>query len=1116
MSLYGAFIMGHRSLVKVELKHCPTDSFTSSRFRSDFLKFKDFVAADPPEIKECEDRMAEPDAANAPLGGFVKDEPHSIKKLAEDALRTIFSRDPADRVLEIRLQWDYCKRVIAQWRTRPLKNSWAKWHDGVQELYRYFTNAIPEILFWEEMDFQGWDERVPVELEELEQEIYMETKMYDDPLDRIRDLNMNRATNGNFVIDHTGHVWWCPNPGISGKFKTAVANGKEHLSVEFMRLYRYYGPQRAEEWRKFFCPAVVGDDGLNAWGVEPPPLSWTVDFIDSLGMKIKEGTYKLSRDFVGMSFIGVRFLRGPHGELTHTLKYERALAKLLFYRREWNVYEVAQVLDAFRAETLHNSEVKKFVSIAMQNIDLFCEFNALEPIRWRPQIDIQSQYWMLHSRGKTIPDGEILATPQPSLSDWLQRRATESLNTFEKFVDSCVEEFQEMAKPKAQASSSHPKPKSAKPKGNGKAKATGPASSGPSKMGTKRVSAPAVSGAVIKRSGAQTTSSFKFRGSDYFGSLEIPSAQANANGTVLQWTPLNPLTLGNARLKQLAKMYQDYKVKSFRVRGNQAQGTGVGGLMAAFFDTDVARISSAQGDQMISYAMTHAKAEMRPIWTALESMSCPLDNKWRKCNSGEGDPRESIFAVLVFVLGVPPAATQYPFALYQLMIDYEIEFKNPVILDTSISDTSTTMLLLPQSARPITTPLHVVSPSMPYNVGVAIVQNPGSSDLTPGGVYYIALDQTVKGGACLFRSFDAAYTNQAATGNTAAVQVAWISGGAGGATLDVTPITAPFADLNADGAALSTLAGTQAPGSMNDEEGREVVLSAQDTGTGTNIFEDILGRLPNAVQFGEMVEGHLQGGSANQGFSVGFNTDFGAGNPSVSEPIIVEPLSATFASLVNDPIYQTLARTSTTAIVPGFWNIFTKLGSIIGGEISGWSGGTGILRTIINAIRQRKSNPPSSVFLSNPENVKMLALEPHIRWLHMPKQEAFRQADKLGILEWKEFYVNFRNEKLTYKRAFVHGSLLLVPSEKSESEIQDECHNIQALGLGLKRLAVFQDDFRSRGASSNGSASGDFVDVQRQLVLPEPVDSGATVVRPTAPQARADLVQGQPTRFFRV
>jgi len=593
---------------------------------------------------------------------------------------------------------------------------------------------------------------------------------------------------------------------------------------------------------------------------------------------------------------------------------------------------------------------------------------------------------------------------------------------------------------------------------------------------TQRISVPVAAGQVITRQAATNSANYTFKGTDYLGTLDIPNAGSNTNGVVLDWTPLNPMTMNNARLRTFARMYQDYRVKKFTVWGTQCQGTNIGGVMAAFFDTDVARISSAQGDQMMAYAMTHQKASMRPCWGDFGKMNCPTDGKWRKCNPGQGDPRESIFAVLCFVLGAPPTATTFPFALYELMMDYEIEFRNPMIQDVNISDTTVEATLLPVGAtgNPYVSPIAQIAPAMPYNVAVAIVIDPGSSDLTPGGVYFAARDQNNLGGVALFTDFDAAYTNQAVGDNSLATTITWDNESLAAAKVQLSPISAPFLDLNADGAGLT---GSISGGSKKtelSETGTQVELSSFGNSA---TFEDINAKLPNALRNGTIgVEATLGGLMAAQGYQTSMTTTSAESNPDIAERLEIEPITALMLSKWNDPVAKVILSTvdtkQMTAPLPGFWQIFDRLGGIC----SAVSESGGFIRTIIRAVRQRRMDLRSTAWYSDAKNLAYAALTPHERWLAHPSRAMFRAAETQGLLEWRDQRLTYKNHEVIYKRAYVNG-WVQAPVPPPDDE---DAHGFRNDFVSVKSSKDLQPDVQPVPDQPGSSKSGRIDLVKRE------------------------------------
>lgn len=988
---------GHKPLRKLEPRHCPVDAFPGSRWRKDYDRFRDFIAADPPEIAAYRLHLKTPGAVTYPWYKFIKDEPHSFKKLEEERLRNISAREAEERAEEMRLQYNFCKSIMSGWRDKPLKNAWPKWHGGVWQLKESMTK-IGQGGWWEEWDFSDWDITMPLEFEELTQEFFFITRAYDDPADRIADENIFASTNHYFAIDPTGHIWWVPGPGKSGKFVTGVFNGLNNLQFNLLMIVRRYGFEVAARWRTLISLGFVGDDTLKYSLLEPPSEDWLASFFRSLGMKLKPGSYHKSKEFVGMSFVGITFVTGPYGELSHTLKYERALAKLLLFRKDWKAYKTCEVLDAFRAETFHNPAMRRFCGIAMMRLDEYCQAHGMPNWPWRPVSEIAIQYCMMHSSGTAVPIHEMTKGESHK------------------------------GKGKAKAG---PKPKFHKKKSHPKG---GPASASGNRISSRTISAPAVMGQVQTR-GVSTANNYTLKGTDYLGSVSVANADVNVNGSILRWQAMNPMTMTNTRIRTFARVFQEYRVKKYFIEGAQSQGTQVGGTQVCFFDTDPARITSGQGDQMISYAMTHQLATMSPCWAPIK-MKCPLDNKWRKCNPGSGDPRESVFGVLVFALAAPPTASSYPLALYELNAHYEIEFRNPMIQETNVSGLSQAFTInTPPSVSvfPYTGPLLIAAPALPYNVGVAIVLEAGDSDLTPGSVFYVAGDQTNIGGVVLSRNYDAAYTNQAVTSGTKGHNTTW-SANAHAAVIICSPISGDFIDLNADGAGVSNDPGTLRNASNIEDEGRLVEMSTHVT-TSSAVFEDMNAMLPNTVSFGDVeVEAELCGAMATQGYGPSFSFTSGTPpEPQVGQEVVLAPISVLMASLWNDPIMQYLAKNhenSTLAFLPGFWGIFSKIGQVVqvAMGIAGW------IRTAVRAIRQRRSSPVAKSFYANPENIKFIQIPTHLRWLQCDRHaEKFRQADALKLLEWVDYPFVFQNTTLIGKRPFVNASLVWQPFTEEES-----------------------------------------------------------------------------------
>lgn len=985
-------VLGHAPLDEVLPAFVPHTSFPGAPANKKYKFFIDFVRAKDPSIVQIYNLCQSPLACLPPWNVFIKDEPTKNAKLAENRPRTINGPTAAVRVEQIRLGYDFSKRILAQHHTKPLKNAWSRWHGGITQMHEYLTADLPSGGWFFEWDVSEFDLRLHRFFVEVIQQFFVETR---DPNlsegDRNADENIWFDSYTHLSISHDGHVWWLEWGNASGNYRTAIDNGLANFLIYLGIWWRFKGKEYARRWREFTRPAITGDDLLAYSTIKPPTEEWLTDFFSSLGMTLKKGSYKVSRSFVGHSFAGCVFVKTSFGALVGVLKAEKALAKLGLFRSDWDHYRVCQTLESFRAETLYDRKWFNFTVRLANKLDSYAHAYGLTSYKWRPIFELEMLYALLSARGTCI-----------TLS---------GMPNDDKHTHKAPHKKGHKGKEK----------KVHQPKNHGKGKGSS------SSMTIKRVNQPSAFGGTMTR-GDNGPSSYRLRGSDFFGSITIPNANANVTGAALRWQALNPLTMANSRIRNFAKLFQDYRVRKFSLRGIANQGTTVGGNLCGFFDTDVARITSQQGDQMLAYAMSHKMASIRAAWQPINNMACPLDNKWRKCNNGEGDPRESVFAVFVMLVSSPPTAANYPFSLYELIADYDIEFRNPMVQDLGVGSSLLTLSLAPggsPGSYPYTSKLLNSSPNIPFAVGIAIVTDPGATDVTPGGVYYVARDQNNNSGVVLTRAYDAAYVNGTATGASMAVPVTWSA--MGNMTIVVSPISAPFVDVNADGAGFTNSTSGVTPNANEEAEG--VLCEFNGQGTIISTFEDMNAKLPDANEASAVVEVEAEflGGVAPQGYGVAF-TSSGGFEVQLGEEVVLGPTTAFQLSLDNDPISQYLAKKymhSTSLYIPGLWSIFTKLGQLLRALVAVSSN----IRTSVRAIRERRANIISTKFFMDENNRKELAIPSHLRWLRTRPAEMFLAADEAGILDWVDEPFNYDGVRLMRKRPFIRGTITFQPFE---------------------------------------------------------------------------------------
>lgn len=300
-------------------------------------------------------------------------------------------------------------------------------------------------------------------------------------------------------------------------------------------------------------------------------------------------------------------------------------------------------------------------------------------------------------------------------------------------------------------------------------------------MSIASVNAPVAKGSKI--SITKEDRSYRYRGTDFLRTIDLQDAQNNQAGSMLLALPLNPLTFKSARLNQLAKLYQQYKVNKLVVHAVPCQPTNTGGQVLMYFDQDVARIPTSGGTSALRFALSHAKAQMSSVWLQQDAVY-PVDHKWRMCNLGAGDARASNFGIFYVMIAATAGVAAYPAQLYTLTVEYDFEFKTEVVLEDPASAGLELFNIVPYTSTtpvyPVVTAVQLAGPVLPFRYGIATVVDAGTSSLDPGTAYYVAGDATIAGAIALFRQYDDAYINYAAdpsvNGSSAAEQISWTDG----------------------------------------------------------------------------------------------------------------------------------------------------------------------------------------------------------------------------------------------------------------------------------------------------------------------------------------------------
>lgn len=118
------------------------------------------------------------------------------------------------------------------------------------------------------------------------------------------------------------------------------------------------------------------------------------------------------------------------------------------------------------------------------------------------------------------------------------------------------------------------------------------------------------------RSSDKSGLSLRVKGSDYLGTVVVPSATGSGGaGNVIYTLEIAPLALANTRLASDARTFEFYKFQACSIRFTPTLGTQTGGSLVGFMDLDQLEDLPAQGgENNLRIGLTHPGKSVFRVW----------------------------------------------------------------------------------------------------------------------------------------------------------------------------------------------------------------------------------------------------------------------------------------------------------------------------------------------------------------------------------------------------------------------------------------------------------------------------------------------------------------------
>nr|QDH86827.1 MAG: hypothetical protein H4RhizoLitter20149_000001 [Riboviria sp.] len=283
------------------------------------------------------------------------------------------------------------------------------------------------------------------------------------------------------------------------------------------------------------------------------------------------------------------------------------------------------------------------------------------------------------------------------------------------------------------------------------------------------------------RSGDKSGLSLRVVGSDYLGTVSVPTTTGSGNtGNVIYSIEIAPLALANTRLASDARTFEFYKFQKCSIRFTPTLGTQTGGSLVGFFDLDqLEDLPATGGENNLRIGLTHPGKSVFRVWEPARISMPSTSQVSRFYVDPNGDEKRLTTQGKFFLLLETPITAGT--VLGTLEIDYDVHF--------SVSQFSST---------PLSGEMSQVSPNGAYNssaifgincsmmsystLGIAI--DPLTGTLTfPAGTYLLTLAYGITtgtltattGGGLLYTSLTNPYDGSA--GVDVAQVVVPVSGG---------------------------------------------------------------------------------------------------------------------------------------------------------------------------------------------------------------------------------------------------------------------------------------------------------------------------------------------------
>jgi len=196
---------------------------------------------------------------------FVKDEPHSNKKLAEKRYRIIASFSIVDQIIERLLCSRQNSQEIEEWETCPSKPGLGLHDEGLRAIGKSIERLLSvngEVMC---TDVSGWD--WSVQKWELDADAQARAKLAGESVDSLFGflLRVNAHCVANSVyVDPLGSMWAQTHVGsqLSGRYNTSSSNSRMRVMMTMMARLLMTGD-----------PLVDGRIGIDAMGDDSVEVS---------------------------------------------------------------------------------------------------------------------------------------------------------------------------------------------------------------------------------------------------------------------------------------------------------------------------------------------------------------------------------------------------------------------------------------------------------------------------------------------------------------------------------------------------------------------------------------------------------------------------------------------------------------------------------------------------------------------------------------------------------------------------------------------------------------------------------------------------------------------------